>query len=493
MPTLTIIRGHQTITQSFEPGALLDDVLRSAGIDVVKPCGGRGNCKKCAVDVEGNISEPTNSEISARSRLSCQTRLLGDARVTLREAAVMEQIETELKTALAVGKPMQGDYGAAVDIGTTTVALRLYDLHDGRCLRSLGLLNPQSSVAADVMGRIGASLKGQGELMLQQIHTAISSLLDEAASSVGIPVGSIKSLVVTGNTTMLYLFMGYDPAALSHAPFEADHLFGGYYDALGRSVYLPRCMHAFVGADITCAVLAAGQTDQPEISLLCDIGTNGEISLWKDGTLYVTSTAAGPAFEGAGISCGVGSVRGAIDKVWVEDGQIRTHTISDAPAVGICGSGLIDAVAAGLDTGFIDETGAMDDDEFTLAPGCSLTGADIRAVQLAKAAIAAGIQTLLETAGVSYSQVTTLYIAGGFGSHLSPQSAARIGLLPAELVPRVKVIGNAALGGASSLLLDEEGERATTAIAEKSVHVNLGGNPAFNENYMEQMLFPEDE
>ena len=186
-------------------------------------------------------------------------------------------------------------------------------------------------------------------------------------------------------------------------------------------------------------------------------------------------------------------MRGAIDKVWVEDGQIRTHTISDAPAVGICGSGLIDAVAAGLDTGFIDETGAMDDDEFTLAPGCSLTGADIRAVQLAKAAIAAGIQTLLETAGVSYSQVTTLYIAGGFGSHLSPQSAARIGLLPAELVPRVKVIGNAALGGASSLLLDEEGERATTAIAEKSVHVNLGGNPAFNENYMEQMLFPEDE
>ena len=250
-------------------------------------------------------------------------------------------------------------------------------------------------------------------------------------------------------------------------------------------------MNAFVGADITCALLESGQCEHSdEISLLCDIGTNGEIALWKRGGLFVTSTAAGPAFEGAGISCGCSSIRGAIDRVWIEDDQLRIHTIGECDAVGICGSGLIDAIAAALDLELIDETGAMDDDEIELAPGVALQPKDVRAVQLAKAAIAAGIETLMETASVRPEDVTTLYIAGGFGNHLNVNSAARIGLIPEALADRVKAIGNASLAGASRLLLDRNTMLKAQEIADQSQHVNLGGNPKFNEHYIDQMLFP---
>ena len=492
MAILTIIRGNETIRCPFEPGTLLGRVLAQAGVSVMQPCGGRGRCGKCAVTIQGEAAPPTEAEQRLGTRLSCQAVLTGDCTVILPLAGAMEQIETEGRDALRLGRPMRGDYGAAVDIGTTTVALKLYDLRTGRCLQSLGVLNPQTAVAADVMGRIGASMNGERERLRGLITETIDSLLQQAAALAGISADSVRSMVVTGNTTMLYLLTGRDATPLSHAPFEADCLFGQTVRLGGRDVYLPLCMHAFVGADITCAVLMAGQVDRAETSLLCDIGTNGELSLWKDGRLYVTSTAAGPAFEGAGISCGVGSVRGAVDRVWVEDGEIRCHTIGDAPAVGICGSGIVDAVAAGLETGLIDETGAMDDDQLELCPGVALTGADIRAVQLAKAAIAAGIRTLLETAGVRESDISVLYIAGGFGSHLSAQSAARIGLLPASMIPRVKVIGNAALAGAAALLLDEARVADTERLAALSEHVNLGGNPRFNENYMDEMLFPDE-
>ena len=262
--------------------------------------------------------------------------------------------------------------------------------------------------------------------------------------------------------------------------------------AVYRTVYLPPCMHAFVGADITCAVLSGGQTDRDAVSLLCDVGTNGELALWKDGRLLVTSTAAGPAFEGAGISCGCGSVGGAIDRAWVQDGRLAVHTIGNLPAVGVCGSGLIDAVAAGLALEAIDETGALEEADLPLTDGVRLLPRDIRAVQLAKGAIAAGIETMLEEAGVQSEAIAALYIAGGFGSHLNPQSAAAIGLFPAVLAPRVRVLGNAALDGASRLLLNQDLIAKAREIARLSHHVDLGGSPRFNAHYMDCMFFPSE-
>ena len=488
MPELIIRQNGMSRTVPFEGTPVLDEVLEKAGIRTPHPCGGRGSCGKCAVELFGAVSEPNAAELRAGARLSCQAVLLGNVAVTLPEEQSVEQIETGVDVQLTELHPMSGRFGAAVDIGTTTIAVKVYDLADGTCVGTAARLNPQTAVAADVMGRIDAAMKGELMKLQEQVTTAIETLLQEAVQD----PEKIDVLVVTGNTTMLYLLTGRDPESLSHAPFLADTLFDTEITLSGRTVYLPPCMNAFVGADITCAVLASGICQKTETALLCDIGTNGEMALWKDGKLYVTSTAAGPAFEGAGISCGCGSVRGAIDRVWLENGRLCVHTIGEEKAVGVCGSGLIDAVAAGLQCEEIDETGALEEDELFLAENVSLKPRDIRAVQLAKAAIAAGMETLLETAGASMDEVQTLYIAGGFGSHLNVQSAAMIGLLPAELTERTVILGNAALSGTASVLLNVQEQEVLRGIASLATHVNLGGNPTFNEKYIEQMMFGEE-
>lgn len=485
MAELIIRRNGQTETVSFEGTPLLDDVLVRAGIHTPHPCGGRGSCGKCAVTLSGDVSGPNELEARAGVRLSCQAVLLGDAEVVLPDTRETEQIETTTLGQAEALCPMAGKYGAAIDIGTTTLACKLFDLETGECIGTSAELNPQTAVAADVMGRIDAAMGGELPRLEAQILSAIERLLKKAGGEESAP----ESLVLTGNTTMLYLLTGRDPESLSHAPFEADTLFGEERMLLGKNAYLPPCMNAFVGADITCAVLASGMCDTEETALLCDIGTNGEMALWKDGVLYVTSTAAGPAFEGAGISCGCGSVRGAVDRVWLEDGTLRIHTLGGAEAVGVCGSGLIDAIAAGLEGEFIDETGFMEDDELPLSENVVLQQRDVRAVQLAKAAIAAGMAVLLEVSGTPVDEVQTLYIAGGFGAYLSIESAAKIGLLPAALADRTKVIGNAALSGAVQSLLNKNAQAALDRIAGLSRHVNLGGNPRFNERYVDEMLF----
>ena len=490
MAELIVSRGGEQSALTFEPGARLADVLRAHGVGLLSPCGGRGVCGKCAVTLSGQVSPPSPAERRAASRLACQAILLGDAAVVLPQERAMEGIELGGGT-LTPAAPMAGRWGAAADIGTTTIALNLYDLQTGACLSRCGMLNPQTAAAADVMGRIGAAMAGGAERLRAQVTGALEDLLAQACAAAGIDAAAVESMVVTGNTTMLYLLTGRDPKALSRAPFAADCLFDEYLPLCARRAYLPPCMHAFVGADITCAILASGLCEEKRTALLCDVGTNGEIALWKDGALLVTSTAAGPAFEGAGISCGCGSVRGAIDSVSLRGGSLSVHTIGDGPAVGVCGSGLLDAVAAALALGAVDETGAMEEDCFVLTPDVRLLPRDIRAVQLAKAAVAAGIDTLMEEAGVRPEDVEVFFVAGGFGSRLNAASAAAVGLFPEALASRARVLGNAALAGAAALLLDRGRLERAREIAGLARHVDLGGNPRFNQHYMDNMLFPE--
>lgn len=490
MPILKLWQNEICREISFTGTPVLSTLLQQHGIAVSHPCGGRGLCGKCALRAEGALSAPTPAEERIGSRLSCQTKLLGDAVVWLESDC--GTVETS-GSAPVLGNAMKGSYGAAVDIGTTTIALKLYDLKNGTLLTSEGMMNPQRSIAADVMGRIGAAMDGQLSLLQNMVTETLETLLNKACATAGTTTDQIGSLVVTGNTTMLYLLTGRDPSCLSAAPFQADCLFDRMDTLQGIPVYYPPCMNAFVGADITCAVLDSGMHLKQETALLCDIGTNGELALWKDGSLYVTSTAAGPAFEGAGISCGCGSVPGAIDRVWTEKGEIRIHTIGDKKAVGLCGSGLVDAVAAFLETEAIDETGAVEEDYLYLAEGVNLLPADIRAVQLAKGAIAAGIRTLLELAEVTEDEIHTLYIAGGFGSHLNTVSAAAIGLIPTSLVNRVKVLGNSALSGAARLLLDRSSVETARKLAQGAIHVTLSGNSRFNQHFMNAMLFGEED
>lgn len=501
MPTLTICRGHFRQSVAFEAPAPLAPLLEQAGQGLMRPCGGRGLCGKCAVVAQGAVSPPNAAEKRCGTRLACQLTLLGDASVTLPEAVPMAQIAMGRFGALAPVSPMPGRLGAAVDVGTTTLAVRLYDLHTGCCLGSTAMRNPQLSTAADVIGRIDAAMHGAAQQLKAAVEEALQALLAALPAGGGAPEGSSApaaplpeafsvppSLVITGNTTMLYLLTGRDPAPLSRAPFEADCLFGQEHTFCGSTAYLPPCLHAFVGADTACALLACGMAEGSETVLLVDIGTNGEMVLRHRGQLYAASAAAGPAFEGAGISCGVGSVPGAIDRVWTQDGRLCIHTIGDKPPVGICGSGLVDAVAALLRLGLVDETGAMEADACPLAGHVVLTRQDIRAVQLAKAAIAAGVQALLHAAGVDCGQVSRVYVAGGFGSRLQPENAAAIGLLPQALAARTQPVDNAALDGAAMLLLDTSLRETARRLAAGARHVRLDGNPFFAARYVEEML-----
>ncbi|MEG2434843.1 MAG: ASKHA domain-containing protein, partial [Ruthenibacterium sp.] len=298
----------------------------------------------------------------------------------------------------------------------------------------------------------------------------------------------------------LYLLTQQNPDCLSHAPFEADTLFGSTIDAAAlhlpcaanAAVYLPRCMSAFVGADITTALLASDICTKPQTSLLADIGTNGEMALWHDEKLLCCSTAAGPAFEGAGLSMGVQGIAGAIDAVTFGGTlPFAVHTIEDAPPCGICGSGIVSALAAMKTANILDETGYLQDDAdfFALTDTVHITQRDIRMVQLAKSAVCAGMRTLLDTADVSFAQVQRLAIAGGFGSYLDLHAAGAIGLFPAELEPKAEVLGNAALTGAAMILLDGRLMQKSAALAETAQTADLGTSPVFMEHYMNCMQF----
>nr|MBR4282049.1 DUF4445 domain-containing protein [Clostridia bacterium] len=491
MSTLVIHRGTQTTKVEFTAPKPLAAVLLQADAAIGQPCGGRGVCGKCAVSLFGEVSMPNTAEERCGARLSCQAVLLGDAEVTLPNNLPIQQIEGGSSSAFAPGSPMPGRYGAAIDIGTTTIALLLYDLRSGQCIGASSILNPQTSVSADVIGRIDAALHGKREQLQKHVESAVQTLLVTACSQVSLQPDDISSLVVTGNTTMLYLFTGRDTYSLSRAPFKADHLFAEEMRILSRNTYLPACLHAFVGADITCGLLSSGMTQRTETSLLCDIGTNGELALWHQGRLYVASTAAGPAFEGAGISCGCASIPGAIDKVDLVNGALHCHTICECEAVGICGSGLLDAVAAALDSGLLDDSGYIDSESIPLRDGMALQQTDIRAVQLAKAAIFAGIMSLLQAADCSVNDVQRLYLAGGFGSRLNIRNAVRIGLIPSDLADKVCIIGNAALDGAAHLLMDTASRKQIDTLQSCTTHIRLDGNPTFAELYIEAMMFSE--
>ena len=488
-------------------GTSLGDLLSHHGKGTM-PCGGHGKCGKCLVTVKGEVSAPSADETRILSavelekgiRLACRTTVLGDCTVTTTEQG-KGQIVTDGRFPASMKNrslsPAFSTYGVAIDIGTTTLAARLFD-SAGHLLSETSRLNPQSVWGADVISRMEAALAGSASKIAKVIRQALNAMVVDLAASAGLQSSDVQALVVTGNTVMLYLLTETDVEPLTHAPFDARRLFGETLTAAELSftalspetpVYIPPCIAAFVGADTTTATLASDLQEIPDTSLLCDIGTNGEMVLWHEGALYACSTAAGPAFEGAGISMGMGGKTGAIDRVWVENGEILSHVIGEASPIGLCGSGLVDAVAALLDTEILDETGYLEDDPAVISAPVEITQEDIRAVQLAKSAIHAGMRTMIEAAKLSCDKVNTLYIAGGFGSYLDVKNAGKIGLLPEELVNRVTVLGNAALTGAAMLLLCTDLRASCEKLAKETKIVELATNPVFINEYVERMMF----
>ena len=468
---------------SVEQGTLLSDI-----VGMEKPCGGHGRCGKCKVIAHGTLSaltenekkHLTHEEIENGVRLACVTSALGACEIYTLEQSEKTQIVTGGTSVITELAPAFSDYGVAIDIGTTTLAARLYDA--------------RGSVLAE------ASLAGKAKELAATIRRALDEIRSELATVAKIDSKLIDAITVTGNTVMLYLLTEESVEPLSHAPFEAKRLFGETVAAgeLGllslnpnAEIYIPRCISAFVGADTTCAIISTDMCSNGKITMLADIGTNGEMAIWNGGKLTVCSTAAGPAFEGVGISMGMRGAVGAIDKVSLNNGEICAHVIGNIDAKGICGSGLIDAIACLLDADVIDETGFLEDDEITLLSPVTLTQNDIRMVQLAKSAICAGMLTLLDTRELSVSDVEDIYIAGGFGNYLNIMNAEKIGLLPPDVHAKVKVVGNAALDGASILLLNSAKRSVANAMSDRAETLNLSANKVFSDHYIMGMMFGE--
>lgn len=489
------------VLQWAEAGQLLSEIINGE-----KPCGGHGKCGKCRVIARGALSEPDAAEKKCLSpdelakgvRLACVTRILGECEVETAAEQERNQIVTEGVLPEFTLQPTFSNYGVAIDVGTTTLAARLYD-SKGKLLAETSHLNPQSKWGADVISRIEAALAGNGRFLAETIREALDGLIAVLAESAGVDGTEIDGAVITGNTVMLSLLTEENVEPFSRAPFHAKRLFGECIPAaqLGLTkllpqtqVYLPPCISAFVGADTTCALIATDLCSQ-NAGMLVDIGTNGEMAVWNEGKLTVCSTAAGPAFEGVGISKGMRGAAGAIDRVENQDGQLCVHVIGNVTAKGICGTGLIDAVAAMLETENLDESGFLEEEPFSLTETVSLTQKDIRMLQLAKSAICAGMLTLLDHEELAQEDVSCLHIAGGFGNYLNGENAAKIGLLPGVLARNAKVVGNAALGGAVMLLLNQEIRTAAGEMAQKAAVLDLSVSPVFSDHYMMGMLFEE--
>ncbi len=502
---LKIVSGTATLCQTVSEKTRLSDALLLAGIAPAMPCGGHGRCGKCRVVASGQLSDPSVEELACLSsdemargvRLACAAMVLGDAEVQITHREAAGQICVSGAAQSVVHAPMFSNLGAAVDVGSTTLAAALFD--ESGQVATAAALNPQRAFGADVINRIGRAMAGDGLALAQAVRQAIGELLEQMCAEVGRETAEIDGMVVTGNTTMLHLLTGEDPSPLAAAPFEARELFGKVIPAETldlpcapkAQVYLPRCVSAFVGADITTALLASGICRQPSSAMLIDIGTNGEIALWHEGRLTCCSTAAGPAFEGAKLSQGMQGTPGAIDRVRLEGHALMLHTIGDLPARGICGSGVADLLACLLQSDRLDETGCLADgaDAVLLTEAVSFTQQDIRQVQLAKSAVRAGMETLLHHAGLTPDKLPQLAIAGGFGSYLSLDSAAVIGLIPEVLASRSQVLGNAALSGAAMILQSRGLQGACEALASSAKTVDLSTDPVFMDNYIEYMMF----
>jgi uncharacterized 2Fe-2S/4Fe-4S cluster protein (DUF4445 family) len=408
-----------------------------------------------------------------------------------------------------LGLTPRAPLGLAVDIGTTTLAGDLLDLNTGGELAVASALNPQKAFGDDVISRSdyagGGGLKTLQDAVVSEIGAMVRRLVGQA----GADAGDIYHAVFAGNTVMMHLFAGVTPEHIALSPFIPA--FTGALDmpaaelGLGlnpeASATLLPCVAGYVGADIVAGMLAAGMREEAETTLLIDIGTNGEIALAASGRLFACSTAAGPAFEGAHITCGMGGVAGAINRAEL-DGGLKFSTIGNAKAAGICGSGLIDLVAGLLDCGAIDETGRLDRDAapgwlqfdgdgVVLEPeaGIRLTGRDIREVQLAKGAIAAGVEVLANEAGIRLGDIRRVCLAGGFGSYMDKSSAGRIGLIPQELVERTSAIGNSSGAGAKAALLSREAMAEAERLAKAVRYVELSARKDFQELFMDKMMF----
>jgi len=511
-PKIKIYRSGELVceTEGIIGETLLERVS-AAGIFLDAPCGGKGRCGKCLVRLS-----PDGEQV-----LACRTYVDGDLDIYL-----PDEMEMKIASAGNAGNISTGAFqqqngvakrlGVAIDIGTTSVVAHLTDIMTGVRIATASGVNAQRPYGADVISRIQYCADAGHMRLTLLIRDQIESLIRHTCTISGEKPRDIGYIAIAANTIMEHLAAGYSPVSMGVAPFTPVSLFGDEYPAWdgmlaakSAKVYFAPAISSYVGGDITAGMLAAGleETDGPAIYL--DIGTNGEIAMKIGETYYCCATAAGPAFEGAEITMGMAAISGAINHVkWA--GGLKLSVIGDKEPLGLCGSGLLDALALLIETEAVDETGRLlDADEidheiaahigqvdnknvFWLSRegnGVYISAMDIRKLQLAKAAIAAGIQTLLEHAGITEDEVVSFVLAGGFGSFMDQYSAAQIGLFPKSFLPITKTVGNTAGEGAVLALCSSDARAALDNIKKRCQYIELSTSKVFNDQFIEQIMF----
>jgi uncharacterized 2Fe-2S/4Fe-4S cluster protein (DUF4445 family) len=501
-------------------GANLLEAAGQAGIILNTACGGTGYCGKCGVLID-----------DAKEVLACQYEIKSDVTVTVPQQSRFY----EAKILTSGIEPKQGGVpdiykkyeeiagqkqilGAAIDIGTTTVVVKLVDMRTAEPAATEATMNPQARFGDDVISRISyANTESKRAELNRLIIDCLNNLIGQACQKAKVKAADIYEAAVVGNTTMNHLFLNLPVEGLGRSPYKPYSSEGKDVPAgkLGiginpeGNVHTVELIAGFVGADTVGAAIACGIADSDKETILVDIGTNGEVVMGKKGKLLSASCAAGPAFEGAKISCGSRAVKGAIQAVVKKEGDIDVDVIGGCSAKFICGSGLLDAVAVMLELGVIDSTGKFSkspkagqkilsriieyegEPAFILAKDAErmvvITQRDIRQFQLAKAAIRAGIKILQQKLGIGDEDIEQVLLAGAFGNFLRPTSALRTGVLPNVEIEKIKFIGNAALSGAEMVLLNSRWRKRAKQLAKKIKYIELAGDKDFQQVFAQSM------
>jgi uncharacterized 2Fe-2S/4Fe-4S cluster protein (DUF4445 family) len=556
MPKLTILPFKKNIEIRTDETVM--EALRRGGYEIEGPCNGQGICGKCRIRVENPADVPQTphrriSETEAREkgiRLACRLIPPGDITVHLpddfsvdarilegehlggielnpaavviskKDAYWLQYAGEESELILQKWDAQFSAKGLAIDIGTTTLVVTLFCLVTGKELSTASSINPQTKFGHDILSRIqkGSTEEGLAEVA-GVIRNELNRLVQAACKKSNAVVDEILDVVIGGNTTMLTLAAAINPEPLGRLPFTVDIKAGASFAAkdfgldvnpAGR-VYVPPIVHAFIGSDITAGVLACGCLEKKKPSLFVDVGTNGEMGINNDGRFIVASTAAGPAFEGMGVSCGIRAVPGAVEAAYFDGETIDIKTIDAQPARGICGSGIIDIMASLLKAGVVNPSGRIktpdqkeglqtsvaerlmlidDQPVFNIVDSVFFSQADIRQLQLAKGAIRTGIDMLMSEANVTAEDLEDLTLAGAFGYHLRPDSLATIGLIPDKLARKVRFAGNTSKTGCAMMLINASLREYLEKQVQRVEHLPLAEKISFQELFIENLNFP---
>jgi len=524
---------------------LLEAMIRQ-NIPCRSDCGGAGTCVKCKIQVtKGDLCVTTQDqksftmeELQKGYRLSCKAYPREDIVIILitGDETGMEIITESIRLSSTDNLLIEEEgYAIAIDLGTTTLAISIVDRRDRRIVNTYATMNPQRVYGADVISRIKASNEGKKEQLREVISYCIVECILTVIKNAGIEARRIRKITIAGNTTMGHLLMGYSCETLgvySFIPVNCGTIEVKLKDIITETVkgkeintgklnlvdinminilqevpvVLIPGISTFVGGDIVAGLSFCGFDTIKKPCLLIDLGTNGEMALGNQERILVTSTAAGPAFEGGNITCGIGSVPGAISSISISGKQVKIGTIGNQPPIGICGTGVVEIASELFKAGLMDETGLLVDEYFkegfpilrelkenkgqnTVRDEIYFTQKDIRELQLAKAAIRAGIEILIKNYGITLEQIDKVYLAGGFGFKLDVDKAIHIGLLPEEFRDRITVVGNSSLAGAIAYLTESDTKVRIERILSVSEEIHLSNDDDFYELYLDCMSF----